>query len=174
MLELWGWKHNNSFTPYYHTLTVIVTLVHSYHCTYNHLTNVWKYAGPTGPPACPPTCRLRWDGAASFLALCWPSPRAWASSSSNSCCRVSSAESEQPGKNQSSSISFVPQGKGECGLDWGCIYGWEAGIKWVGQNDGGVEGDRMKETEKRRVCVGRDGVVMKREMRHLKHHRWTS
>lgn len=129
-----------------------LVLRHSYHSTYNHLTNVWNYAGLTVPPARPPTCRLRWDGAASFLALCWPSPRAWASSSSNSCCRVSSAESEQPGKNQSSSISFVPQGKGECRLDWGCIYGWEAGIKWAVQNDGGVKEDRMTEMEKRCMC----------------------
>lgn len=127
-------------------------------CWCNHCTT-------TVMSACPPTCRLRWAGAVSFLALCWPSPRAWASSSSNSCCRVASAGSEQPGKNQSSSISFVPQGKGKVGLDWGCIYGWEVGIKWTGQNDGRVKDfwrhflktgwQRWKEDKK---CDGTDGV----------------
>lgn len=122
-----------------------------------------------------PTCRLRWAEAIGFLVPCWPSLRAWASSSSNSCCRVASAGSEQPGKNQSSSISFVPQGKGEFGLDWGCIYGMGGGYKWWQR--GGREvlrtllktgWQRCRAENKCDVLV----VLMKREMRHFQHHRY--
>lgn len=55
------------------------------------------------------TCRLRGTGLLIFLPFCGWSPRACANSSSNSRCRLANAGSEQPGKNQSSSISFVPQ-----------------------------------------------------------------
>lgn len=129
------------------------------HCKHGstrwHLTNEWRKADviPARPqPRVVPTCRLRSAGAASFLALCWPSPRAWVSSSSNSCCRVASAGSEQPGKNQSSSISFVPQGKGRFGLDWWWVYGWESGVKQ------GSDSSRVKGMKRDKKCDGTDGV----------------
>lgn len=55
------------------------------------------------------TCRLRGPELPAFWPFCARCPRAWANSSSNSRCRLANAGSEQPGKNQSSSISFVPQ-----------------------------------------------------------------
>lgn len=123
-LELCHWKHNSTYKHLKMSEMLLVLPWHSYRneslSTYLQASLGWscQLLGPV--MAEPPSLSQL------LLQLLLPSGQCW----------IGAARKEPVILNQ-----FCATGKGVCWLDWGCIYGWEVGIKWVGQHDGRVKED---------------------------------